>query len=75
MTKLTLSGADIDLLVHMATAQHQYGVYLRNGKICLMVQVGDAAVELPLSEMDCLSLGKALITAAETVIYEQRKRG
>lgn len=75
MTKLTLSGADIDLLVHMATAQHQYGVYLRSGKACLMVQVGDLAVELPLSEMDCLSLGKHLITAAETVIYEQRKRG
>lgn len=73
MTKLVLAGADIDLLVHKATALHQYGVYLRSGRACLMVQVGDLAVELPLNEMDCLSLGKHLITAAETMIYNERK--
>jgi hypothetical protein len=73
MTKLSLSGADIDLLVHKATALHQYGVYLRSGRACLMVQVGDLGVELPLNEMDCLSLGKHLITAAETMIYSDRR--
>jgi hypothetical protein len=65
--------ANVDLLLHKGTALHQFAVYLRDGRACLMVQVGDTSVELPLNEMDCLSLGKALITAAETMIYNERK--
>jgi hypothetical protein len=65
--------ANVDLLLHKGTALHQYAVYLREGRICLMTQAGDLYIELPINEMDCLSLGKALITAAETLIYNERK--